>query len=388
MAHLTKTHATCNIIKLRIIAACTGAVFYAALDKLLMQERGLGLTEIIALEIIVSAVVVLTEVPSGALSDRWSRKYVLALSTLFLALNIVCWAISHSFWLFVAGAVFGALAITFKSGTNTSLLYDSLRDIGKEKNYTQQLGTMRAITALSFVSAAAIGGWISNTYSISLTFWTSLPLVAIATVAALTLQEPHFHRSTDEVSYWQHIRTTVQFLITKPKLLRLASLVIAVTIPMLLIDKYAQIYFAFAGVSLLGIGLLAAVGGSIDALCNAFAHQILRTRQTTLFNVGLLIMSAGYIIAGMSPTVVGIAALFTASAAFFVVAIIAESELNHQLPSAVRATSESFFSLAETIIFIPVALLFAWIGQHYSIAVAFGSIGVLLGAYATIKQLS
>ena len=368
-----------NITKLRIIAACTGATLYAAFDKLFMQERGLSLQEIVALEIIIATVVILTEVPSGAISDRWSRKYVLTLSSIFMACNILLWAGGHSFWSFATGAVFGALAITFKSGTNTSLLYDSLRESGKESSYARQLGVMRSVTAVAFIASAGIGGLISQAYGIELTFWATLPLIIIAIALSLTLHEPKFHRSTEEISYWQHVKKTAGFVAGRPRIMRILFLLIAVTIPMLLIDKYAQLYFSSIGVGLFGIGILAIVSGGVDALFNYCTHRLAKFQHTTIFIIGLFAMSVGLIVVACAPNLIGIVALFVVSAAFFVVAIVAETDLNHQLPSSIRATSESFFGLAETVIFMPVALLFAWTGQQFSVPVAFGTLGALLG---------
>lgn len=383
-----RTPAQHTIIKLRIIAGCTGTLLYAAFDKLFFQERGLSLAQVVALEVIIGTIVILTEVPSGALSDRWSRKYVLCLSVIFLALATILWAISQSFWLFAIGAIFGGLSLTFKSGTNTSLLYDSLRAEGREKTYARQLGMVRTVAALSYITAAIVGGWLGQSYGLDFTFWATLPLLGAALITALTLHEPHFHRSTGEASYWRHIGSTAGFLSKKPCLLRLASLIIAVTIPMLLIDKYAQVYFAFVGVGFFGIGLLASLSGGIDALCNSLAHRITQVRRNVLFGGGLIAMSVAFLAAGLAPNVIGVSALLVASAIFFIIAIIAEADLNHQLPSNIRATSESFFSLSETLISLPISFLFAWLGQQYSIATAFAAVGGLLGCYAIYFLLS
>lgn len=370
-----------NIKKLYFIAACTGIVFYYALDKVFMQARGLSLTEMVVIEIIYSAIVVLTEVPSGALSDRWSRKYVLALNSLFFALNTIVWAVSHSFWLFVLGVVFGALHSTFQSGTNTSLLYDSLREMGRESQYARYLGKTRAITAIAFIFAAIVGGAIGQRFGTEATFWCTLPFTISAGFTALGIYEPRFHRSTGEISYWKHINKTFNHLVVNPKIIHMAMILVAITIPALLFDEYAQLYFSFVGVSIFGLGVLAAVNGGIDALFNTFAHSLARFRHDVLFSVCMATMGLGFIVAGTLSNTLGIPLLFIGASAFFIVAILAESDINVRLASSIRATSESFFSLAEKLIYIPIALAFAWIGQHYSISVAFTWLGVAVLIY-------
>ena len=373
-----------NIKKLYFIAACTGIVFYYAIDKVFMQARGLSLTEMVIIEIIYGAIVVLTEVPSGALSDRWSRKYVLALNSLFFALNTIIWAISHSFWLFVLGVVFGALHSAFQSGTNTSLLYDSLREMGRESQYARYLGKTRAVTAVAFVLAALVGGAVGQRFGTEATFWWTLPFTLLAGFTALSLYEPRFHRSTGEVSYWKHISKTLNYFVVNPKIVHMAIILIAITIPALLFDEYAQLYFSFVGVSIFGLGVLAAINGGIDAIFNTFAHKLARFRHDVLFSVCLVIMGLGFMVAGTLSNTIGILILLIGGSAFFIVAILAESDINAQLPSSIRATSESFFSLAEKLVYIPIALVFAWAGQHYSIATAFTWLGVAVLMYLLV----
>lgn len=370
-----------NINKLYIIAACTGIVFYYAFDKVFMQARGLSLTDLVIIEIIYGVVVVLTEVPSGALSDRWSRKYVLALSSLFFALNTIVWALGHSFWMFAFGVVFGALNSTFRSGTNTSILYDSLKEVGHESQYAKYLGKIRAITALAFILASLLGGLLSQKLGIVTTFWYTLPFTASAGFISLSLYEPQFHRSTGEVSYWRHIRNTFSQIIGNPKIIHMLMVLIAVTIPALLFNEYGQLFFSFVGVSLFGLGALAAIGGGIDALFNSIAHKFARFRHDVLFIVCLATIGFGFVVAGNLSNTLGVALLFIGVSAFYIVAVLAESDINSQLPSKIRATSESFFGLSEKLVYIPTALVFAWIGQKYNIADAFSWLGITVMIY-------
>lgn len=370
-----------NIKLLYAIAALEGVVFYYALDKIFMQMRGLSLVEMVIVEIIFGLVIVLTEVPSGALSDRWSRKKMLALNSLFFALNTVIWAVSHSFILFVIGVIFGALHTTFRSGTDTSMLFDSLKELNKTDQYEKYLGRKRAIGAVSFAAAAVAGGLIGDMVGLEATFWWTLPSAVLAGVLALLLREPTFHRSTGEVSYWRHIGNTFTFLTKKPRLVHMVAVLTAITIPAILFDEYGQVYFVLAGVSIFGLGVLAALNSGIEALWSTAAYKLARLRHDVLFAICFAIMGSGFVLAGWLQNWSGIVLLFLGASTAFIVSIIVESDLNRLLPSSIRATSESFVSLTGKVFYVPVALGFAWVGQAYSIATAFAVLGCVVLAY-------
>jgi len=74
---VSKKRLKSNIWKMYIISSLTAFVLFYAIDKVFMELRGLSVTQIVFIEIIYTVCVLLLEVPSGALADRWSRKMFL-----------------------------------------------------------------------------------------------------------------------------------------------------------------------------------------------------------------------------------------------------------------------------------------------------------------------
>lgn len=376
-----------NINKLYATAAFHGLILFYSFDKVFLQLNGLSITQVVLIEVIYIATILLIEVPSGALSDRWSRKYVLSLSGVFFALYIVMFAAGSSFLAFSVGAIFAGVGSAFLSGTDTSILFDSLKELKLDDAYERYLGRTRAISALSYIFAAAAGGFIGQRYGLEAAFWLSLPSMILAAIIALTIREPHFHRSTDEVNYWQHAKQTFSFLTQQPRFLHFAALITAVTVPMFVFDEYAQVYYAFIGIGAIGLGLLGSVGSAFDAVFNVIVFWFKRFRHDVLFGVMLLIFCSGFISVWLFQNWLGIVLLISSTVAFYVIEIIAMADINRQLPSKIRATSESFFSLATQTARIPIALGFGVISQKYSVAAGFGSIGIALLAYTTYYWL-
>ena len=93
----------------------------------LRDERGLSLAQITLLEVPLFLLIVLIEVPTGAIADRFGRKVSLMLASAILALAMFVYGIATSYPLILVSNLAWGLAFTFRSGADTALLYDSLQ---------------------------------------------------------------------------------------------------------------------------------------------------------------------------------------------------------------------------------------------------------------------
>ncbi len=91
------------------------------------------LNRVLQLEAIYYAAVVLLEVPSGYVSDRFGRKITLVIASIAGAFSGLIFATNNTFGWFVAAQILYAVFMAFNSGSDTSLLYDSLKSEGREK---------------------------------------------------------------------------------------------------------------------------------------------------------------------------------------------------------------------------------------------------------------
>lgn len=78
------------------------------------------------LEALFSVSMMLLEVPTGVVADKWGRKISLMLGTSFLALGFLAFGIFRSFWVLAAAEVVCALGMTFVSGADKAFLYEYL----------------------------------------------------------------------------------------------------------------------------------------------------------------------------------------------------------------------------------------------------------------------
>lgn len=137
--------------------------------------------------------VVVLEVPSGWMSDRWGRVRTLRVASLSWIVANLCYLIGgDSFGVFAIGQFFLAGGFASLSGTTVSYHYDVLEAAGRAGEYAQREAR---VSSLGFVVAAisSIAGGLIGLIELRLVFLASLVLAACQLVVALQLREPPGH---------------------------------------------------------------------------------------------------------------------------------------------------------------------------------------------------
>jgi len=147
------------------------------LFPLLFASHGLGVADVGALAAIYPAVWSLSQVGTGALSDRWGRKWPIAGGMAVQAIGI--WIIAGA----AAARPYGAwLAGSLLLGLGTALVYPSLLaaigDRAQPGWRASAVGVYRLWRDLGYAVGAVLAGFLADVFSVS---------VAIAVVGLLTL---------------------------------------------------------------------------------------------------------------------------------------------------------------------------------------------------------
>ena len=153
------------------------------------NSRGLDMENVYQLQAIFAGFVLVLEVPSGYFSDLVGRKWTLVLASFFHSVGFLIMALAPNFAWLVFSEVFLALAISLFSGTDLSLLYDSLAGLGNKKAAIKAVGKQVFYRNTGESFAGLLGGWL-------LLWHFEAPAIAQALVGlvplgiALTLYEP------------------------------------------------------------------------------------------------------------------------------------------------------------------------------------------------------
>ena len=157
----------------------------------------LPIEKVIWLESIFFLSVVILEVPSGYFSDKIGRRTTI----IFSAIGIV---LAHSlflygsntdepFFIFALAQVFLAVGTSFKSGTDTSLHFDSLSALDRQSEYPEREAIASRNGFLSGAAAALVGGILASielryAYAASLLVGIITLLLAIRFVEPMSMQ--------------------------------------------------------------------------------------------------------------------------------------------------------------------------------------------------------
>lgn len=370
-----------NIRKFYLFNILSSFVLYYAIDKILMASRGLSVTDIVLVEIAYTVARVVLEVPSGALADRWSRKYVLAMNMALFTLTTFLWAIAPGLSMFVLGSLIASIHSALKSGTDTSFLYDTLKQLGKTDDYVKTQGNVMFWENLLSILAGIGGGMLADAFGLAVPFWVTLPFSLGAAAIALTFTEPQIHRTTGEISFWRHIAGTGRYLLKHQYIVHLTVFSVIMGISILLIDEYSQLYFVGIGVPILALGYLSAVGSGIEAIGGKVAYRLNRFGRKKVFALAIAVSAAGFVIVGLTNSLWGVPFAFLPWLAYYFTYPLALGDLHNELPSEQRATGESFLALSRSLAYAPAAFGFGRAADKFSISTAYLIIGAMAALY-------
>lgn len=163
-------------------------LFWQAVWFLYFQSNLSGAEAIILYSVYDIATTVL-EVPSGYFSDRLGRRVTLLLSALCSLLGCLALAVGGSFGVFALGQCLIGAGAAFKSGTDSSLLFEALEATGRaDEVEAQELRAWR-FTLAGFALSAVIGGAMSLWSPVAPFYATALAF-AVAALLVARMSEP------------------------------------------------------------------------------------------------------------------------------------------------------------------------------------------------------
>jgi MFS family permease len=175
----------------------------------LRDERGFSLTQITLLEVPLFLLIVFAEVPTGAVADRFGRRLSLMLASAMLSLSALVYGLATSYPVILVSNLAWGLAFTFRSGADVALLYDSLKQAGREAEFQRISGRLWALRSAAMLAGLLLGAPLAAATSYSFAIVASAALCACAFPVALLMREPA--RASEDVRE-PYLRTLVSGL--------------------------------------------------------------------------------------------------------------------------------------------------------------------------------
>lgn len=128
---------------------------------------------------------------------------------------------TDSFLLIAGLFVIKAVGKALISGADTSLLYDTLLDLGREKEYKHIVNRSKIGMMICTALCIAAGGRIAE-WNIGLTMILPFPLMCIGAIAAFCMDEPQSTKKAkqlQEKNYLRHTFLTIKHLFSHKRIL-------------------------------------------------------------------------------------------------------------------------------------------------------------------------
>lgn len=126
----------------------------------MFSARGLDYEQLSILLAVWNIPVILLELPSGVLADRWSKRGVLAIGMALKALAFLAWIMVPGFGGACLGFVLWGCESALCSGSRQALLYETLRSHGREGEYEAAAGAAGAVGTAALLVSEAGGGFV------------------------------------------------------------------------------------------------------------------------------------------------------------------------------------------------------------------------------------
>ncbi len=297
---------------------------------------------------------VLLEVPTGAVADRWGRKLSLSLGALVYTVTIVAFGLATNYWLVLASYLLWAVAWTLFSGADSAFVFESLKAVGREAEYEKVYGRAWAIDSVASIAGLLIGAPLAAATALWFPIVLSGAFIFLAWMVSLTMREPP--RSGEErAAYLAGIRAAARLTWQERELrylVLMAAAVMAVTISSFIL---VQPFLVSHGVAVANLGWFGVPGHLLSIAAAVSAYRLttfLGVRRTILL---LPLLSIGSL--SVLSTVDHLAAYAAYHPILSVVwglyQPVVSSYVNVRIPSAYRATILSFAQLVLSLLTAP-----------------------------------
>ncbi|CAI8936923.1 MULTISPECIES: MFS transporter [Bacillus] len=330
--------------------------FLQAVMTLFYVERGLTPSNVFIVLMCWSGAVLIGEVPAGIFADRFGLKLSFITGACIKIISISLLLFADNIWLFCLYSLLNGLSVTFFSGADEALIYESLKETNEQHLMDKAMGKIQSASFISMLIAVIFGSYFAKDlkeeqFFILITLGLLFHFVEL--ILLLFIKNPAVEFEYNESSYSQVIEG-IQVIRKAPQLLIMFLNISLVFIPASAVfDNYDQLLLKNAGVPVFAIGILyavAAVGGyfasiSIGWLTKKFSRIFLLNLSGALAVCGLLLAAC------FGNT------LWIVLGAFIILRFVRAirypiySQLSNDIiPSHVRATTISLLSVLDSVL--------------------------------------
>jgi len=350
----------------------------------------LTFVEVMFLQSYFTVMILLFEIPCGAIADYISRKFSLILGALSTAIAALVYGSYPNIFIFAIGETLWAFGAALTSGTDQAFIYDTLRKLGREDDVSKVMARNRSFSLLGIGISAPIGSILGALFSLNLVMSLIFFPFIIATLISLTLKEPNHELERKESNNYFIVIKSGFTELTKNSILRTLAfeMIITESLVFFLIWTY-QIYLEPLNFQLIFFGFVSTSMTIIQIVFNnivpTLENKINNKRRflrlyTIIPGIGFILMALIHFIPVSFPLILIVIGFGFSRSLIFVKGI------NKQIETENRATVISTINMISSLI---QAILYPLVGYFvmWSLSITFMLLGTLIVVFALTSRL-
>jgi MFS family permease len=372
-----KTKLKKNIWKLYLLKLFGAFVLFTPVIVLFFKENGLSMTEIMILQSAYSVAVISLEVPSGYAADVLGRRKTLLFGSACLTIGIAIYSLGQGFWGFLLAELVFAIGGAFYSGADSAMMYDTLKELGRESEYKKLWGKTGSYALVATAAASIVGGVIGE-YSLRLTLVGMVPIFLATLPICYSMKEPKREKKVVEESHFQDMIQTGRETFIQSKKLRWL-IVYSAIITLVIKGGYFlyQPYFKEVAIPVAWFGAIFAGMNLFSALISRYADEIEEVLGLKISLISLVLLTGvGFLLFGQ------IAAIYSFIFAAFHQFVrgfeepVMSDYINKLVESRDRSTVLSLQNLSGRLLYASAIPLIGLITDNYGLQTAMNSLAL------------
>lgn len=357
-----------RLLPLQLAVFLQGVALWVPVEKLFLTEIGFDAATIGIMAAAYAAVVPLTEVVSGIVADRWSRRSVLVVGGTALAVSVLIAGLSRDVLTYIAAAVILGVYFALYSGTVDAVVYDTvLEETGGSGDYEQQLGRVRVVESLAFVLSALAGGWIAGLAGTRLTYFLTLPFTVVSLLVLMRFREPRLHQAGEATGLRRHLATTYRAIIDRGRLVPIAAASVMTAMILQAVYEFGPLWLVAMSSSPVVYGPFWAALVATPGLGGLLAGRLRLDRRLPLVAVTAVMVLACVTMTSSRHLVPVTLAMVVLALLVVVAGIHVSHRLHDAVPSTIRTGVASGVSAASWLTFLPFALAFGALSKEFGV---------------------
>ncbi len=301
----------------------------------------------------------LLEVPTGVVADLIGRRFSLMMSSVMFIIGLITYVLTYNFYVFIIAEIMFALGLCFKSGADSALLYDSLKEIGRTGEYAKVQGRAQSYALMvQTIGSVAVGYLYSM--NVNLPYIISVGLLAISGVITLFFKEVSAYKRGERPSYFNQVRESAIYAVNHQKVRAIIIFSVFIYVFWRIGFWYYQPYMKAVNIDVKYFGILFAIFNLMAAISSWKANSIIKLSKNKPLIILSMLFVSSFLLIGMTRFFIGALFIIPQEMARGIRRPIILKYINENIPSNKRATIISFKSLAENLV---VAIAYPFIGM-------------------------